>query len=354
MMNRAKSSGWRFWRLRRPSRRARGARGAVLVEFAIIVPIIIIPLMVGVVEYGFMWSKVHTLESSSRAGARVGSMGCLSDNTSSTASCLNGNETFDDMNILAAVNAALGSARSDLLYVTIYRADNAKGAPSAACSAGTPSSSDALGWCNVYNLADLTAAAAGDQTNFTCTGKSQYWCPTNRRRGSIGQDYLGVYIAANHSYVMPFWGNSRTISDFAAYRLEPNPFGVNAPVLGGGPGSSTTTTVPATTTTTTAPATTTTTAGVTTTTAATTTTTAPTTTTTRATTTTTRATTTTTRSTSTTIAGTTTTRATTTTTRATTTTTVATTTTTRATTTTTRATTTTTVATTTTTIPVCC
>ena len=57
---RARIQRWR----RRLGVRARDTRGAVLVEFAIIVPILLVPLLVGVLEYGFLWNKVHTLEIS--------------------------------------------------------------------------------------------------------------------------------------------------------------------------------------------------------------------------------------------------------------------------------------------------
>ena len=213
---RARIQRWR----RRLGVRARNTRGAVLVEFAVIVPILLVPLLVGVLEYGFLWNKVHTLESASRAGARVGATGCLHD-AGVADGCDNGNKETDDMNILAAVNAALGNLRTDVLYIVVYRADSAGGAPTPTCAAGAPSSSTGIGWCNVYNPTDMAAAAAGNSSSFTCTTKSQYWCPTSRRRGQIGQDYLGVYIASNHNYVTSFWGSSRSVSDTAVFAWSP-------------------------------------------------------------------------------------------------------------------------------------
>jgi Flp pilus assembly protein TadG len=63
----------RFRVIRRP-RRARGQRGAVAVEFALIMPILLL-LVFGIIEFGYMLNRDMIVGNASRDGARAASLG---------------------------------------------------------------------------------------------------------------------------------------------------------------------------------------------------------------------------------------------------------------------------------------
>ena len=63
----------RFSVINRP-RRARDQRGAVAVEFALIMPILLI-LVFGIIEFGFMINRDMIVGNASRDGARAASLG---------------------------------------------------------------------------------------------------------------------------------------------------------------------------------------------------------------------------------------------------------------------------------------
>jgi Flp pilus assembly protein TadG len=62
----------RFPVIRRPHR-GRDQRGAVAVEFALIMPILLL-LVFGIIEFGYMLNRSTVVNNASRDGARVGSL----------------------------------------------------------------------------------------------------------------------------------------------------------------------------------------------------------------------------------------------------------------------------------------
>ena len=60
-----------FIRLRQLLRRGRGQEGAVAVEFALILPILLL-LVAGIIDFGHYWYIGHVLSDASREGARYG------------------------------------------------------------------------------------------------------------------------------------------------------------------------------------------------------------------------------------------------------------------------------------------
>jgi len=63
-------SGTLAWRRHRTVRRLRGERGAAVVEFALVVPVLIL-LVLGIVEYGKAVNAQATLSSAAREAART-------------------------------------------------------------------------------------------------------------------------------------------------------------------------------------------------------------------------------------------------------------------------------------------
>ncbi|MCW2848984.1 MAG: pilus assembly protein [Marmoricola sp.] len=83
----------RFSVLRRPGRaraRSRDQRGAVVVEFALIVPLLLL-LVFGILEFGYMMSRDTAIDNAARDGARVASLdGTFSDVCTAVKSELSG------------------------------------------------------------------------------------------------------------------------------------------------------------------------------------------------------------------------------------------------------------------------
>ena len=184
-------------------RRGGGERGAVLVEAALVIPILVM-LVVGIAEFGFGYKDRLTVQTATRTGARVGSS--------------LGNDAQTDYNVLQGVKSALGSiATANIDKIIIYKSATADGAvPTNCLSVGSQA-----GQCNVYTAANLSAAS----TSFGCGSGAldTSWCPTSRSVDqAAGLDYLGVYIQVKHNFLSGFLGSRQvTLKDKAVLRLEP-------------------------------------------------------------------------------------------------------------------------------------
>src|SRR5438270_13426205 len=89
----------------------RGQRGAVLVEAALVLPVII-TLTLGIIEFGLVFKDSLTIANATRAGARVGA-----------ATTANGSLANQDYYILQAVESGLtGLSNNTLTGVLIYNA----------------------------------------------------------------------------------------------------------------------------------------------------------------------------------------------------------------------------------------
>jgi Flp pilus assembly protein TadG len=202
----------------RGRRRARGERGAVLVEAALVIPVLLF-LAFGVVEYGAAFGDRNLVDTAGRAGGRaVANMS---------------NDKFADYWALDAVVSAINDlGLTNVTRVVIFKATT-NPVISAGCAAGTPSSSAQA--CNVYSNSVITNLYTTNYktNNFGCgVGKlDNYWCPAPLGSPPVGgrnitgttADYVGIYIEAKHAkltYVLP---GDLTIKDTFITRLEPSP-----------------------------------------------------------------------------------------------------------------------------------
>jgi hypothetical protein len=186
--------------LRRPGR---SERGAALVEFALIVPILMM-LVVGIAEFGFGYRDRLTIQTATRTGARVGTT------LGSTATI--------DYEILQGVKSALGSIpTANIDKIIVYKSTTADGAVPSLCLSG----GSQTGSCNVYAPSALTAPAS----SFGCGlgDLDVAWCPTTRVVSqAVGLEYLGVYVQVRHDFFSGFLGTRQvTLKDKAVLRLEP-------------------------------------------------------------------------------------------------------------------------------------
>jgi len=207
----------------RRGRRLGGEDGAVMVEFALMAPLLVL-LILGIVEYGSILRNETTITGAVRNAARVGAQ--YQD------------DALGDKNALSSLYASIGSAQRVVIdRVVIYRSDVSTGAPPAACLSvnvtGSPLAAhgDSANNCNAYSAAQVAAAASGGtwSTAVAACGSSTwdgFWCPSVRRASLAGidspPDYLGLYISVTYTPITGLVPTTTTFTDYAVNRLEPD------------------------------------------------------------------------------------------------------------------------------------
>lgn len=185
-------------------------RGAVLVEFALVAPVLVL-LMLGVFEFGNAWRQVGAAERLVQQAGRT---------VSSQA-----NSRFADYETLRAIDTATTNLRGfEVTRVVIYRAVTANGQVPSSCLSSSHS-----GLCNRYVGAILSSASmgafpGGSSTNPTCAGGSAdaAWCPVNRDRTSTTPDRVGVHVTFKYTPITGLLpGPNVEIKRHAVYQLEP-------------------------------------------------------------------------------------------------------------------------------------
>ena len=142
-------------------------RGAVMVEFALIIPVIM-TLLFGLIEFGFAFRDGLTVASAARAGARVGAnLGDIPET---------------DYNIVISIQAALAELPSGtrLIKVVVYKPTDGAGGIDPSCMTGAAMTAGGVNnLCNVYDPLDISGATPGW---FGCVGadRDKKWCPTTR------------------------------------------------------------------------------------------------------------------------------------------------------------------------------
>jgi hypothetical protein len=187
-------------RLARRSRTPRGERGAVLVEFAIILPLLI-TITFGIIEYSDAFHDSAVTSDAARAGGRVGS--ALGTNPNYATS------------IAGAVSAALSTLPDDSPQeLWIYKA-NENGYP----GSGNNFSSCAANCIKYVWNSNTQAFDTGNPEGGGWPASSQQVC-------TQPFDELGVYVKVNHKFVTALFGASVTLTDHSVFRFEPVPTSV--------------------------------------------------------------------------------------------------------------------------------
>lgn len=185
-------------------RRADGERGAVLVEVALVVPLLL-ALVLGIIELGFVSQRQQQVVAATRSATRVASSA--------------GDDRLADYEVLLAVEAALDDVdAADVERIIVFKA-LAGGALPPGCETGPVN-----GWCNHYD----GSAFAYDPISFSTTSGTcstsapdHYWCPLDRSRDLFaGTDWLGVRVEVRHHENTTFLGE-RLLTDTSVMRVEP-------------------------------------------------------------------------------------------------------------------------------------
>lgn len=193
-------------------------RGAAIVEFAIVIPFLMI-MVLGMVEIGTAWKANQQVVQAARSGAR-------------TVTQL-GPTDIADQQALLAVTATFEDQADRILQVVIFDAP-ANGQVPPGCLDGIAAPSDP---CNIYDANDLlfvnspTYFDAGyDPLNpATLTdgcgaaGASRNWCPSSRSSTQATATFVGVYVEFEQNYFTGFFGvDTYTITETTVMRIEPD------------------------------------------------------------------------------------------------------------------------------------
>lgn len=201
----------------RAPRRGRGDDGAVLVEFGLMAPLLVL-LALGIAEFGFVWRDSLTIVTANRSAARAAS------NTTGGA----GNSDQSDWIALGQFTAALeGIELDEVNRLIIFNATSTSTVP-AACrnlNLGVATKGGISGSCNVYT-GDFLANEfnASDDSNFVGgLDWDSSWEPTTRDATQAGSDmdYLGIWVEVDQQTLSGIFGDTWTHTDETIFRIEP-------------------------------------------------------------------------------------------------------------------------------------
>ena len=178
-----------------------------MVEAAMVLPVMIF-ILVGIIEFGMLFTSYSTSTASTRSGARLAATAyaqagsvTASQNTALTQIALS---TSADLQVLSngtPVGMAVykvNPAATDGAPVGGYPGDSMAGGCSSSCVKFT--------W---------------NPTTKTMTQGSGSW--TNADACGVTVDTIGVFVQVQHDYITGFFGTTRTVTGHTVLRLEPLP-----------------------------------------------------------------------------------------------------------------------------------
>jgi hypothetical protein len=195
----------------RPRQIGRGDTGATIVEFALLMPFLLV-LALGTADMGLGWIATDRVESASAQAARV--------------AAVSGARVEADRDVLVALATALpANELANLDRVVIFK-PGAAGAVPAGCikTAGDPSETGATD-CNTYSGATARAATATSMTGFGggAGTKDRYWSPVSRNDALTDPpDYIGVWLRTTHDSQAGGFFGSITITKVTILRIQPD------------------------------------------------------------------------------------------------------------------------------------
>lgn len=188
-------------------RRRGGQQGAVLVEAALVFPVLML-IVIGVMEFGLLYTSHSTNTASTRSGARLAATEYSQAGTSSTQ------QQIAATNIAAATAADLKVLRNaEPIGMVIYKVNpaSASGAP----HGGFPSQGMSGGCsqqCIRYRWNDTTSSmdhVSGAWTDPDACG--------------VQVDSIGVYVETRHDFITKAFRSTAMVGSHTVMRLEPLP-----------------------------------------------------------------------------------------------------------------------------------
>jgi Flp pilus assembly protein TadG len=201
---------------RRSARARRGEQGSVIVEAAIIIPVLLF-LTFGAIEFGLAFRDSASVAASTRSGARIAAaMPGVASNQTATPPV----DGFQDA-ARKAVNLALKDlTKAQPVELVIFKADTTTGYP---IGQATPNY-DACSYCFIYTWNSSTKAFNSTPTNssFWAAGPATQSSPPSQLYDACNgvTDAIGVYVRAQQPFITGLWG-TKTYDHVTVMRLEP-------------------------------------------------------------------------------------------------------------------------------------
>ena len=196
--------------------RALGERGAVVVEAALVTPLLM-ALLLGIIEMALLMKDDVALTSAVRNGGRTASAnagagpGGTNEDGDCVAPCSPANAPMFAQLAANAIQRAGTALPPDAIQeLWVYKA-NDKGYPGAAGSTAMV--------CGT-NCVKYTWVKAKDQFRYlsgTWTSSTVNAC------ANTNPDSVGIYMKARHTFLTGFFGKSVDIDDHAVFAFEPLP-----------------------------------------------------------------------------------------------------------------------------------
>ncbi len=180
--------------------------GAVLVEAAIVIPILLF-LCFGIFEVGIAWRSSNELTRS--VGAAILDTGRQTDGR------------YSDLYAMERITASLGTTES-LDWVIVYQTTSADSAPpvdclTAAASVASNGFDGVSDVCNVYGGTFAETATTADFVGDACvsTDPDFNFCTTTRAGTMTSTDRIGIAVQVQHDWLTGFFPGGVTLNDQA-------------------------------------------------------------------------------------------------------------------------------------------
>jgi Flp pilus assembly protein TadG len=183
-------------------------RGATLIEFALVVPFLLL-MAFGTAEMGMAWVANNRVEGSVATAARIGaSSGSLAE---------------ADWSILQSLQSSLPEDQLDNLdRVVVFRSTTANGQVPAGCvkAVGSTNQVGVNASCNTYTGATVRSAT-GTMPN--PWAPDDFWAPATRNdQLADPPDYIGVWVRTRNDAITGTFFDDLTITKVSVYRIQPD------------------------------------------------------------------------------------------------------------------------------------
>ncbi len=192
--------------------RGRGERGAAVVEFALVLPFLLL-LGLGTVEMGMGWVANDRLETAVAQAARV--------------AAISGSKVEADRDILVTLQASLSAeALANLDRVVVFKSTASDSSVPDGCAlAEGDSSQTGNSQCNTYTGQTVRNSSASGMTGFGGgpTAHDRYWSPSTRKDTLAGPpDYIGVWVRTTHRSMTGSFFGDHTMVKVSIFRIQPD------------------------------------------------------------------------------------------------------------------------------------
>jgi hypothetical protein len=192
--------------------RERRDRGATFVEFALVLPFLLL-LGLGTVEMGMGFVAHDRVETASAQAARL--------------AAVSGSRVEADRDVLMALKTSLPAEElANLDRVVIFKPSSAQGAvPSGCIKPAGDSSQTGNASCNTYTGATVRSVTSTSMTGFGggVTAADRFWAPSTRKDTLAGPpDYVGVWIRTTHESITGAFFGDLTMTRVSIFRIQPD------------------------------------------------------------------------------------------------------------------------------------